>query len=97
MKARVYITLKSGVLDTQGRAVQKTLGALGFDEVTDVRIGKYIELELDDPGDRSADSDPRARLIAMCDKLLANPVIEDYRLEIDGAVDEKPPTEEPTS
>lgn len=81
MKARVYVTLKNGVLDPQGRAVQKTLGQLGFAEVADVRIGKYIELELADQatGDRAA---TEQRIAAMCRELLANPVIEDYRVEI---------------
>jgi phosphoribosylformylglycinamidine synthase subunit PurS len=79
MKARVYVTLKSGVLDPQGRAVETTLGRLGFEEVKDVRIGKYVELSL-------GEADPavaRARVGAMCEKLLANTVIEDYRIEFD--------------
>ncbi len=79
MKARVYVTLKKGVLDPQGRAVETTLGRLGFEEVEGVRIGKYIEVALED-GDREA---ARARVGAMCEKLLANTVIEDYRVEID--------------
>jgi phosphoribosylformylglycinamidine synthase subunit PurS len=79
MKARVYVTLKSGVLDPQGRAVETTLGRLGFDEVEGVRIGKYIELSLGDTDPASA----RERVGAMCEKLLANTVIEDYRVEID--------------
>ena len=80
MKARIYITLKRGVLDPQGRAVETTLGRLGFDEVEGVRVGKYIELEL-------ADAEPEvaaARAKQMCEKLLANTVVEDYRVEIDG-------------
>jgi len=75
MKIKVYVTLKRGVLDPQGQAVQKTLARTGFEEVTDVRIGKYIELEV-------ADGTPRARLEEMCHKLLANIVIEDYRVEL---------------
>ncbi len=85
MKARVYVTLRSGILDPQGRAVQKTLSGLGFDDVADVRVGKYIELELtnDTSGDpEAARRTAKERITAMCDKLLANPVIEDYRIEI---------------
>jgi len=75
--AKVYVTLKRGVLDPQGQAVARSLGRLGFDEVKDARIGKYIELQLD--GDAK---DAEARLKAMCEKLLANTVIEEYRYEI---------------
>jgi phosphoribosylformylglycinamidine synthase PurS subunit len=74
MKVKVYVTLKSGVLDPQGQAVQKTLARTGFDEVAAVRIGKYIELEL-------ADGTPPGRVEEMCRKLLANTVIEDFRVE----------------
>ncbi len=77
MKARVFVTLKSGVLDPQGQAVQKTLGRLGFEEVRDVRIGKYVVIELDE-------SDParaRERVNQMCERLIANTVIEDYQVE----------------
>ncbi len=74
MKARVYVTLKSGVLDPQGQAVAKTLKRTGFPEVGNVRIGKYIELEV-------ADGTPVAKLEEMCKKLLANTVIEDFRVE----------------
>ena len=87
MKARVYVTLRSGILDPQGRAVQKTLSGLGFDDVQDVRVGKYIELEIAEKpsGDPGADRrNARERITAMCDRLLANPVIEDYRIELDG-------------
>jgi phosphoribosylformylglycinamidine synthase len=78
MKAHVYVTLKRGVLDPQGQAVARSLGRLGFPEVTDARIGKYIELELAD-GDRGA---AEARLKEMCERLLANTVIEEYRVEV---------------
>jgi phosphoribosylformylglycinamidine synthase len=77
MKAKVYVTLKSGVLDPQGQAVARALGRLGFGEVQDARIGKYIEMELDD-GIKDVD----AHLKQMCEKLLANTVIEEYRYEI---------------
>lgn len=85
MKARVYVTLKRGVLDPQGQAVAHALGRLGFAEVQEVRIGKMIELDLADaaaPAD--AAQDPRARLSEMCRGLLSNPVIEDFRIEFDG-------------
>lgn len=74
MKARVIVTLKGGVLDPQGRAIHHALDSLGFSGVNDVRQGKLIELDLDaDVGD--------ADIEAMCRKLLANTVIENYRIE----------------
>ncbi len=78
MKARVDITLKNGVLDPQGKAIQHALGALGFDGVNDVRQGKVIELQL--AGDDRAAAE--AALKEMCEKLLANTVIEDYRIKV---------------
>ena len=75
MKVKVYVTLKPGVLDPQGDAVRKTLARTGYPEVEAVRIGKYIELEV-------ADGTSRARLEEMCHKLLANIVIEDFKVEI---------------
>ena len=78
MKARVHITLKPGVLDPPGKAIANALGALGFEGVGDVRQGKVIEIEL-------AETDParaRAAVQSMCEKLLANTVIEDYEIEI---------------
>ena len=77
MKAVVHVMLKQGVLDPQGDAVRHALGALGFDDVNDVRQGKLIELDLDD-GDRETAA---ARVREMCEKLLANTVIESYRIE----------------
>ncbi|CAJ1004217.1 MULTISPECIES: phosphoribosylformylglycinamidine synthase subunit PurS [Bacillales] len=77
-KAVVYVTLRQSVLDPQGHAVKGALHTLGFDEVKDVRIGKYMELVLD-TADR-AQAEERVR--AMCEKLLANTVIEDYRFDI---------------
>jgi phosphoribosylformylglycinamidine synthase len=74
MKIRVYVTLKNGVLDPQGKAIHHALEGLGFEGVREVRQGKLIELELDD-GVSEADVD------AMCRKLLANTVIENYRIE----------------
>ncbi|MBI1384883.1 MAG: phosphoribosylformylglycinamidine synthase subunit PurS [Rhizobiales bacterium] len=78
MKARVTVTLKNGVLDPQGRAIAGALGALGFAGVGDVRQGKLIEIEL-------AETDPaaaEASLRQMCERLLANTVIENYRVEL---------------
>ena len=78
MKAKVHITLKPGVLDPQGRAIQHALASLGFTGVDDVRQGKYIELDLGDTDKSKA----RARVDEMCKQLLANTVIENYSVEI---------------
>lgn len=78
MKARVTVMLKSGVLDVQGEAVRHALGTLGFSGVNGVRQGKVIELDLAET-DRAA---AEVSVTAMCDKLLANAVIESYRVEI---------------
>ena len=79
MKARVFITLKPGVLDPQGKAIHHALEGLGFSGVKDVRAGKLIELDL---ADEASDSD----IEAMCRKLLANTVIENFRIErLEGA------------
>ncbi len=75
MKARVHVMLKNGVLDPQGEAVRHALGSLGFDGVEGVRQGKVIELDL-------ADGTPEATINDMCEKLLANTVIESYRVEV---------------
>jgi phosphoribosylformylglycinamidine synthase len=80
MKARVHITLRSGVLDPQGNAIAHALAALGFDGVNDVRQGKYIELDLADTDAGQAE----ARVKAMCEKLLANPVVENYTVDLQG-------------
>jgi phosphoribosylformylglycinamidine synthase subunit PurS len=80
MKATVYVRLKGEVLDPQGRAVQKALDTLGIGGVEDVRIGKLIEIQLDSALPRGPDLD--ARLRKMCEELLANPVIEDYEIEL---------------
>ena len=79
MKARVYVTLKSGVLDPQGKAVCSSLHSLGYTEVEDVRLGKYMVVRL---GNISR-AEAAKRLDEMCRKLLANTVIEDYRFELD--------------
>ena len=80
MKARVHVTLKNGVLDPQGKAIGHSLNRLGFAEVGDVRQGKFIELDLTDGDPATA----KARLDEMCRKLLANTVIENYRVELLG-------------
>jgi phosphoribosylformylglycinamidine synthase len=79
MRAKIFISFKNGVLDPQGKAVERSLHTLGYQEVRDVRMGKYLEVELDAASRESAET----RLREMCDKLLANPVIEDYRFEIE--------------
>jgi phosphoribosylformylglycinamidine synthase len=78
-KARVYVTLKRGVLDPQGSAVNRALHAMGYGEVEDVRLGKYIEVTL---SEGSAPAEEKQRLEEMCRKLLANTVIEDFRIEL---------------
>lgn len=79
MKARVHITLKNGVLDPQGKAIQHALSALGFDGVDDVRQGKYIELDLKETDKEKA----QANVEEMCKKLLSNMVIENYTIDIE--------------
>jgi phosphoribosylformylglycinamidine synthase len=78
-KAKVYVTLKEGVLDPQGTTVKHALDSLGFAGVEDVRIGKFMEISLNE---RSPDK-AKEMVTAMCRKLLANTVIEDYRVEIE--------------
>jgi len=77
VKAIVYVTLKNGVLDPQGKAIEHALDGLGFDGVGEVRQGKVIELELDTDDQDAA----RAQVGDMCEKLLANTVIEDYSID----------------
>ena len=78
MKAKICITLKPGLLDAQGKTVKSALESLGFKGVADVRVGKYIELELN--GARAASA--KADVERMCKKLLANPVVETYRIDV---------------
>ena len=78
MKAKIKITLKSGVLDPQGKAIENALGHLGFSGVRSVRQGKYIELELAAANRAEAKSEVET----MCEKLLANTVIENYEIEL---------------
>ena len=72
MRARVLIRPKEGILDPQGQAVERALPALGFEGVTNVRIGRLVELDVDDPGE----------VPAMCERLLSNPLIEDYEVHV---------------
>jgi len=81
MKAKIRVTLKSGVLDPQGKAIENALGSLGFSGVSDVRQGKYLEVDLD----TSDEAEARTTVEAMCQKLLANTVIENYDIELDPA------------
>ncbi|MGE7781842.1 phosphoribosylformylglycinamidine synthase subunit PurS [Peribacillus sp. NPDC097264] len=80
-KVKVYITLRESVLDPQGTAVQQSLHSLTYNEVSDVRIGKYIELTIDD-----TDRDLDQLVKEMCEKLLANTVIEAYRYDVEEVV-----------
>ncbi len=78
MKARIFVTLKNGVLDPQGKAIGHALNNMGFGAVGDVRQGKLIEMELNETNEGKA----RAELKEMCEKLLANTVIEKYEIEL---------------
>lgn len=80
-KVKVYVTLKESVLDPQGAAVKHSLNALNYSDVADVRIGKYMELAIE-KSDRNLDE----VVNEICSKLLANPVIEDYRYEVEESV-----------
>ena len=80
MKAKVHVTLKTGVLDPQGKAIGHALESLGFEGIGDVRQGKFIELDLDETDPDRA----RARIGEMCEKLLANTVIENYSIDLEG-------------
>jgi phosphoribosylformylglycinamidine synthase PurS subunit len=81
-KATVFVSLKQSVLDPQGNAVQKALHSVGYEEVSGVRIGKYLELQLDTQDRNEAEQ----RVKQMCEKLLANTVIEDYRFDLEEGV-----------
>ena len=74
MKAKVLIRPKQGILDPQGKAVERALPALGFEGVSEVRVGRLVELETEDP----------TQLDALCEKLLANPLIEDFEIVLNG-------------
>ena len=79
MKIRVHVTLKSGVLDPQGKAISNALGSLGFSGINNVRQGKFIEIDVAESNSDKA----RAVAESMCRKLLANTVIEDYQIDLD--------------
>ena len=79
MLAKIYITLKKDVLDPQGSVIANSLKSLGFNNIEDVGQGKYIEIKLDSENEESANK----QLNEMCEKLLANLVIEDYKVEIE--------------
>ncbi|MGH7816821.1 MAG: phosphoribosylformylglycinamidine synthase subunit PurS [Candidatus Binatia bacterium] len=79
MRVKIFVSLKNGVLDPQGKAIERSLNTLGYEEVLDVRVGKYLELNIAAPSRAAAE----LRIREMCDKLLANPVIENYRFEIE--------------
>ncbi|MEC7463124.1 MAG: phosphoribosylformylglycinamidine synthase subunit PurS [Pseudomonadota bacterium] len=79
MKARVHITLKNGVLDPQGKAIENALGGLGFGGISEVRQGKYIEIVLENVSPAAA----QASVESMCEKLLANTVIENYEIDLE--------------
>ncbi len=79
MKAKVFVTLKKAVLDPQGKAVGEALASMGYSEVKGLRIGKFIEVEID----ASSKQDAEKRLKEMCEKLLANTVVEDYWVEVE--------------
>ena len=81
LKAIIHVGLKNGVLDPQGRAIARSLSDLGFDEVSDARQGKVIELDLNETDISRA----KERVTSMCEKLLANTVIESYRVDIKDA------------
>ncbi|MBM4764560.1 phosphoribosylformylglycinamidine synthase subunit PurS [Bacillus sp. B15-48] len=80
-KVKVYVTLRESVLDPQGTAVKKSLQTMGYGAVEDVRIGKYMELTIE-----KSDRDVEETVKEMCEKLLSNPVIEDYRYEVEEVV-----------
>lgn len=78
MKAKIHVTLKPGILDPQGKAIEHALETLGFNSASHVRVGKYMELELKEAAKDKAE----AQVKAMCEKLLANTIIEEYRYEL---------------
>ena len=79
MKAKVYVTLKTGILDPQGKAIEHALSVLGFNTVKGVRVGKYLEVALDPAPKEVAEKSVKE----MCEKLLANTIVETYRYELD--------------
>jgi phosphoribosylformylglycinamidine synthase subunit PurS len=84
-RAKIRVTLKPTVLDAQGAVVANALHALGYENVQQVRMGRYIELELAEGEGATAGADPSALVKEMCDRLLANPIIESYAFELEPA------------
>ncbi len=78
MKAKIHVTLKQGILDPQGKAIEHALDSLGFKHTANVRVGKYMELDLNQTDRAKAEAEVKA----MCEKLLANTIIEEYRYEL---------------
>ncbi|MBM4120184.1 MAG: phosphoribosylformylglycinamidine synthase subunit PurS [Nitrospira sp.] len=78
VKAKIYVTLKSGILDPQGKAIEHALEALGFKNAGNVRMGKYLELDVNEKDKTKAEAEVKS----MCEKLLANTIIEEYRFEL---------------
>ncbi|ULA64674.1 MAG: Phosphoribosylformylglycinamidine synthase subunit PurS [Nitrospira sp.] len=78
MKAKIHVTLKQGILDPQGKAIEHALDSLGFANVANVRVGKYMEVDVQETDKAKAD----AQVKQMCEKLLANTIIEEYRYEV---------------
>ena len=80
MKAKIHVTLKQGILDPQGKAIEHALDSLGFKNTGNVRVGKYMEVVVNETDQAKAD----VAVKAMCEKLLANTIIEEYRYELSG-------------
>jgi len=80
VKAKIHVTLKQGILDPQGKAIEHVLDSLGFKNAANVRVGKYMELDLDEKDRAKAEAEVKG----MCEKLLANTIIEEYRYELQG-------------
>ncbi|MDR4464199.1 MAG: phosphoribosylformylglycinamidine synthase subunit PurS [Nitrospira sp.] len=78
MKAKIHVTLKQGILDPQGKAIEHALDSLGFKNAANVRVGKYMEVDLDEKDRAKAETQVKS----MCEKLLANTIIEEYRYEL---------------
>ena len=78
MKAKIHVTLKQGILDPQGKAIEHALDSLGFKNIANVRVGKYMELDLEESDKAKAEAEVKQ----MCEKLLANTIVEEYRYEL---------------
>ena len=78
MRAKIHVTLKPGILDPQGKAIEHALDSLGFKNVGNVRVGKYMEVDVDEKDKAKAEAEVKA----MCEKLLANTIVEEYRYEL---------------